>query len=109
MKTRLFAEKTIRLSLCFVLLTISCNLFSHLPDDSTEPKVTEVEPGQTLEPENPKEGTSSPVVTEESPVPLSQGPLFAVFEEFAWGSNRCHPSGKSSTGFQQCPKSLPAF
>ncbi len=81
MKTGRSIEKWIRLSLCTLLLTISCNLFSHLPESKDTPTKDVDQLEQTAESENPNETAGAPEGTEESPVPLSQGPLFAVFEE----------------------------
>jgi len=76
----------IRGLLLMVWVSVSCNLINHLPDIATDAEPTETRQSEPTPKEaTTEEATAEPEqptpTTEISPVPLSQGPIFAVFEE----------------------------
>ncbi len=71
----------IRLILVLVWVSVSCNLINHLPGATTEAEPTQLKQTEPSVSETPVEPVPPTATEEKSPVPLSQGPLFAVFEE----------------------------
>ncbi len=72
---------TFRLVILAVLATMSCNLLHRLPGSINETSPTTEGKSITLEPQSSFEPAKPTAEEQHSIVPLSQGPLFAVFEE----------------------------
>ena len=82
MKSKTYPAKFLRLLLVLILLSYACNLVNHLPSVVSQKENTPEATEKSGQSETPEGGeTPLPSATPSSPVPLSQGPRFASFEE----------------------------